>query len=58
MVEIRRTKPRAVWHAGHLVDGVVGSPLAPECSPCNLSQGGKLGNQRMRGNIGRTARTW
>ena len=39
----------ATWHAGHTVDGDNDSPLAAECSPCNLSHGGKLGHRRSPG---------
>ena len=37
------------WHAGHVEDRGTGgellnpSNLAPECTPCNLSAGGKVG---------------
>ena len=48
MSEIRKTKPRARWTAGHLVDGLKDGPLAPECSPCNFAAGARLGNQRRR----------
>ena len=45
------------WTAGHLLDGVPGSPLAPEASTCNYSAGAKLGaNRRHRGQ--RTELTW
>lgn len=40
--EIRKLKPRAKWTAGHLNDGQVNGPLAPECSPCNYSAGATL----------------
>lgn len=44
------------WQAGHIHDGQVGGPLAPECQPCNASAGARLGNQRRRGL--RTSRSW
>lgn len=46
--QIRQHHPRARWTAGHLIDGQVGGPLAPECSPCNYSAGAKLGNRNRR----------
>lgn len=30
-----RTGRPATWHAGHLIDSMVGSPLLPEASTCN-----------------------
>lgn len=56
LTEIRQTKPRARWTAGHLVDGQVNGSLAPECSPCNYSHGAALGNQRR--SEPRTSLTW
>lgn len=44
--EIHQSNPRATWTAGHLVDGEPTSPLAPECSPCNYSAGGRLSHAR------------
>lgn len=44
--EVRKHNPDAHWTAGHLVDGQVGGPLAPECSVCNYSAGGRLGRAR------------
>jgi hypothetical protein len=44
------------WTAGHLNDGQVGGPLAPECQTCNTSAGAKLGNARRQGL--RTTRDW
>lgn len=44
----RQTKPHAHWTAGHLIDGMIDGPLAPECSPCNYAAGATRGN-RMRG---------
>lgn len=35
----------ARWTAGHVVDGQVGGPLLPECSPCMASSGATYGNQ-------------
>lgn len=42
MAEIRKVKPRAIWTAGHLVDGQIEGELRPECSPCNFGAGGRL----------------
>ena len=44
--QIRASKPRARWTAGHLVDGQVDGPLALECSPCNYSNGAAMGNRK------------
>ncbi len=45
--EVRRTvNPTATWDAGHLRDGDPHSPLRPECSPCNRSNGARVGNAR------------
>lgn len=44
----------AKWTAGHVVDGQVGGPLAPEASTCNYSAGATAGNQRRGG----TDLTW
>ncbi len=44
------------WHAGHLNDGQVDGPLAPECEQCNTSAGARLGNQRRQGLA--TTRDW
>lgn len=44
----------ARWMAGHIVDGLIGGPLAPEASTCNLSAGATAGNQRR----GRTLLRW
>jgi hypothetical protein len=38
----------AKWTAGHLNDGEVNGPLAPECSPCAVTSGARLGNWRSR----------
>lgn len=54
--EIRATKPRATWTAGHLIDGLTGGPLAPECSCCNFAAGARLTNAK-RGQR-RTRLTW
>jgi hypothetical protein len=40
--------PESEWHAGHLEDRAqggadLGSNYAPECTGCNLREGGKLG---------------
>lgn len=48
LAEIRKAKPHARWQAGHLVDGQVGGPLAPECSPCNTGAGAAMGNRKRR----------
>lgn len=48
LAEVRQTKPRARWTAGHLIDGMIDGPLASECSPCNYSHGARLGNQRRK----------
>ena len=34
------------WTAGHIIDGLVDGPLAPEVSVCNFSHGATLGNRR------------
>jgi hypothetical protein len=47
---------RRPWHAGHIHDGQIGGPLAPECERCNTSAGARLGNARRRRL--RTSRTW
>ena len=36
----------AFWTAGHLNDGQVDGPMAPEASTCNYSRGAKVGNAR------------
>lgn len=56
LAEVRATKPRARWTAGHLVDGQAGGPLLPECEPCNKGRGAAMGN-RLRSNT-RTPLTW
>lgn len=57
LAEIRKTKPRAKWTAGHLVDGQAGGPLAPECSPCNYANGARTGNRRRRRTLN-VSREW
>lgn len=42
-------KPGDTWDAGHVIDGVPGSPLAPEHSSCNRSAGATEGNRRRVG---------
>jgi hypothetical protein len=42
-------KPGDTWDAGHIHDGVPGSPLAPEHSSCNRSAGATEGNRRRLG---------
>ncbi len=32
------------WQAGHVVDGLVGGELRPECRTCNASAGATAGN--------------
>lgn len=54
LAEIRTTKPRAKWQAGHLVDGQTNGPLLPECSPCNAAGGARQTNQAKK----RTPLTW
>lgn len=39
----RDGKP-ARWTAGHLNDGQIGGPLAPECGRCNYAAGARRGN--------------
>lgn len=46
IAQVRERKPNAIWTAGHLVDGQVGGPYAPECSPCNYSHGAIVGNRK------------
>lgn len=57
LADIRRTKPNARWTAGHINDGQVGGPLAPECSPCNFAAGARLTNAR-RAPRPNPSRTW
>ena len=42
LAEIQTIHPQAKWTAGHLIDTTPNSPLAPECSPCNYSNGARL----------------
>jgi|LakMenEpi03Aug12_release.lakeMendotaPanAssembly.Ray.scaffolds.fasta_scaffold388768_2 hypothetical protein len=42
-------KPGDTWDAGHIHDGVPGSPLAAEHSSCNRSAGATAGNLRRQG---------
>lgn len=42
--EVRRTKPRTTWDAGHIVDGDLSAGLRPEHSSCNRSAGASAGN--------------
>ena len=42
-------KPGDTWDAGHIHDGVPGSPLAAEHSSCNRSAGAADGNRRRQG---------
>lgn len=42
----RKQKPRDKWTAGHVLDGVPGSPLLPEHASCNYSAGAAMGNKR------------
>lgn len=48
LAEIRATKPKARWTAGHLVDGQIEGRLAAECSPCNFAGGARLAHESMR----------
>ena len=57
ITEVRKTKPRARWTAGHLVDGQAGGALAPECSPCNYSNGAAVGNAKRKPRLN-TSRAW
>jgi hypothetical protein len=57
LAEIRRTKPKAIWTAGHILDGVPESPLLAECSPCNYGAGARLGNSRKRPGLN-VSRRW
>ena len=41
LAEVRQSKPKARWTAGHIVDGQVGGALLAECSPCNYGSGAK-----------------
>ena len=54
MQQVRQTKPRAKWTAGHLVDGQINGALLPECSPCNYGAGARLTNSRR----GKTDLSW
>lgn len=36
----------ARWTAGHVIDGQVDGPLAPEASTCNASAGATYGNAK------------
>lgn len=59
MAEIRIRKPHATWDAGHVIDGQIGGPLAPECSPCNRGHGAAMGNRKRAGKpTRRTNLTW
>lgn len=44
------------WQAGHIVDGAVNGPLAPEHRSCNTRAGQRLSSQR--GEWLRTSRLW
>jgi hypothetical protein len=48
--------PGSTWDAGHVIDGQIDGPLAPEHAGCNRSAGARLGNQRRKGL--RTSRRW
>ena len=37
------------WDAGHVLDGVPGSPLRPEVATCNRAAGAAIGNRRRAG---------
>ena len=44
------------WTAGHVNDGQIGGPLAPEHASCNYAAGARLGNARRQGM--RNTRRW
>lgn len=46
-----------VWQAGHIIDAHPDSPLAPECSLCNIRAGIRRREQLRRARR-RTAYTW
>jgi hypothetical protein len=46
--QVRRKSPKAIWDAGHVIDGMVDGPLAAECSPCNRSAGAVMRNQAIK----------
>lgn len=48
----------ATWDAGHIHDGQIDGPLAPEASTCNRTAGATLGNQRRQARKMRTTRDW
>ena len=58
LAEIRLTKPKAKWTAGHLNDGEIDGPLAPECSCCNFGAGARLTNTRRRPKTSEVSRSW
>ena len=43
------------WQAGHVIDGLVDGPLAPECAECNARDGAARGNARR---VRRVSRNW
>lgn len=51
-----KTGKPARWTAGHVIDGLIDGPLAPEASTCNFSAGATAGNAQRR--TRRTALTW
>lgn len=53
----RNGKP-ARWTAGHIHDGQIDGPLAPEASTCNYSAGATLGNKRRSSRRLNTTRDW
>lgn len=59
LAQIRRHKPKAIWHGGHVVDGEVGGLLLAECSTCNSARGARMGNlRRAATKRRRTALSW
>lgn len=49
---------RPWWTAGHVTDGDPRSPLAPEASVCNFSEGAKHGNRLRSAAEFVTSRSW
>lgn len=57
LAEVRQDHPRAKWTAGHVIQGLPGAPLAPECSPCASAEGAAITNAKRKGRQ-RTDLTW
>jgi hypothetical protein len=53
-IQARYPRRRVHWTGGHLIDGLEDGPMAPECSPCNYTDGQRLAQLRRQ----RTAFTW